>query len=182
MNQSSIDIVNDGIKLIRCCPFCAGGAHVSFQGLKPLLYGIHCRNCGAGIPARYTSQQKAIQVWNRRSGLASLGGRATRGIRSRRKLAAARRNLKRARKLTWLRREIDAAMAVIKPFHDKEMAENEAALREDLAWLREREQLIFANPVLREMYESLLAKRAAAAPTESPNSGITIPKRVSGES
>ena len=153
-NKSEIVLPNS----LGCCPFCAGSSHINWVGLNPLLYGVTCRNCGASIRAIHPKKEDAIRAWNRRSGLASIGGRATRGNRSRRKLAAARRNLKTARevrKLNRMRATVEAAYASIKPYRDQELTEMEAASAENRAWLKEREHLILADPRMRSMYELL---------------------------
>jgi hypothetical protein len=137
-----------------------------FVGLDPLLYGVHCRSCGASIPARHLDSQDAILAWNRRSGLASLGGKATKGLRSPRKLAAARRNLKIARKWKMIRQKVETARAVIKPYRQKELAEMEAAVAKDQAWLREREPAILADPQFRQIYEVLQRRKVSATNTE----------------
>ena len=156
------------VNLIVCCPFCAGPAHVIWQGLHPPLYGVKCRNCCASIPTTRASAKEAISVWNRRAGLARCGGKATKGIRSRRKVAAARRNLKKARhvrQLTRLQGKVEAAYAKLRPYRAAERAELEALCAEDRAWLKEREQMIMADPVLRDLYELLLTKRSADGPS-----------------
>src|SRR5208283_956460 len=103
MNPSTTEFTK-GPRSICCCPFCSAGGHLTFCGLNPVRYGVQCRGCGASVPARHASQQDAISVWNRRSGLATLGGKATKGLRSRRKLAAAKRNLRKARQTRQLNR------------------------------------------------------------------------------
>ena len=146
------------VNLIDCCPFCASPAHIIWQGLHPPLYGVKCRNCGASIPTTRATATEAISVWNRRAGLASLGGRATAGIRSRRKIAAAKRNLNKARqvrKLNRLRTEEEVAYAKLKHYRTIERAELEAAVAEDQVFFKQRENLILANPALRSLYESL---------------------------
>jgi hypothetical protein len=54
-----------------------------------------------------------------------------------------------------MRAAVEVAYASIKPHREQELAEMEAAIAEDLAWLREREHLILADPKLRLLYESL---------------------------
>jgi hypothetical protein len=157
IEESGKQVVN----LIVCCPFCAGPAHVIWQGLHPLLYGVRCRNCGASIPTTRTTAKEAISIWNRRAGLASRGGRATAGIRTRRKLVAARRNLKKARQVRQrdrLRTAAEAAYATLQQYRQMERAELEAAMGRDRAWIEERKDLILADPALRSMYELLLSK------------------------
>jgi len=91
-----------------------------------------------------------------------MGGRATRGIRSRRKLAAARRNLKTARQWKRIRQSVESAYTALKPLRAAELAEMEAAVAEDRAWLQEREPMILADPVLHHLYD-LLPSRSASA-------------------
>jgi hypothetical protein len=141
-----------------------------FKGINPLLFGVHCRSCGANIPATHHKCQDAISAWNRRSGLAAMGGRATRGIRSRRKLVAARRNLKMARQWKLIRQRVEAAHTALKPLRAAELAEKEAALAADLAWLKEREPVILADPVLRQLYDLLPSRRASAAIAQTDQS------------
>src|SRR5712664_2606994 len=98
----------------------------------PVLYGVRCRNCGASIPATHAESKNAIRLWNRRSGLATLGGKATRGKVSRRKLAAIRRNLKKAREtrqLSRLRRMAETAYATLRFYRqqERELIEAEVA-------------------------------------------------------
>ena len=163
IEESGKQVVNR----IVCCPFCAGAAHVIWQGLRPPSYGVKCRNCGASIPTSRATAREAISAWNRRAGLATRGGKATKGIRSRRKLAAARRNLKKARQvrqLNRLRAEVEVAYAKLQPYRAAERAELEVSYAKDMAWFKEREQLIMAHPVLRDMYELLLPKSSADKP------------------
>lgn len=162
IEESGKQVVNR----IVCCPFCAGAAHVIWQGLRPPSYGVKCRNCGASIPTSRATAREAISAWNRRAGLATRGGKATKGIRSRRKLAAARRNLKKARQvrqLNRLRAEVEVAYAKLQPYRAAERAELEVSYAKDMAWFKEREPVIMADPVLRRMYESLLRKNSANA-------------------
>ena|SRR5208337_4746276 len=166
MNPSTTEFIK-GPRSICCCPFCAAPAHITWVGLNPLLLGVRCRNCGANIPATHPKCQDAIRAWNRRSGLATLGGRATRGIRSPRKLAAAQRNLKTARKWKLIRQRVEAAYNALKPYRQKQLAEMEEALAADRAWLQEREPLILADPILRQLYDLLPNRRVGATSAET---------------
>ncbi len=166
MNLSTNNSVNNLPNSIRCCPFCSASCHVTFEGINPLLFGVQCRCCRASIPATHTEYQDAVRAWNRRSGLAMLGGKATRGLRSRRKLAAARRNLKKARQTrqqnrTW--RAVDAAYATLKPFREQELALAEASVARDRAELKALEPKIMSHPLLRKFYEELILKRDSRA-------------------
>ena len=165
IEESGKQVVNR----IVCCPFCAGAAHVIWQGLRPSLYGVKCRNCGASIPASRATAGEAISAWNRRSGLARRGGEATKGIRSRRKVAAARRNLKKARQVRQFNRlriaAAEAAYTTLQHYRKMERDELEAAMDRDRAWIEERKDVILADPVLRSMYELLPSKSSLKAPS-----------------
>jgi restriction alleviation protein Lar len=157
IEESGRQVVN----LIVCCPFCASPAHVVWEGLKPPLYGIRCRNCGASVPTIRATAKEAISVWNRRAGLASVGGKATAGIRSRRKLAAARRNLKKAREVRQLNRirlSLETAYAHIRPYREQEFAESQAALAKSWAELAVLEPRIRRYPDLSELLDWLKSR------------------------
>lgn len=163
VNPSTQNIVNNSIGSVRCCPICAGPAHISWEGLDPLLYGVRCRDCGASIPAIHRRSNDAIQVWNRRSGLAAVGGRATKGLCSPRKLAAARRNLEKAREvrqLNRLRQSAEATYAALKPLREQERRLIEARLAESRAELATLEPLIKQDPELSAMLEWLKSCQA----------------------
>lgn len=158
MNSLIKDAEKKALNSIRCCPFCASSAHVTWEGLDPLLYGVACRNCGASIPRTHATASGAISVWNRRSGLATLGGKATAGLRSPQKLEAARRNLKKAREvrqLSRIRSKAEAAYNELQQYREVERADLEGLQAEDMAWFKEREHVIMADPVLRTLYLSL---------------------------
>jgi len=53
-------------------------------------------------------------------------------------------------------------MRLLRSARAVERAEMEAAIAQDRAWLKEREHLIMANPVLRKLYESLPSRIASA--------------------
>jgi len=168
MSPSTIDPVNNLANSICCCPLCAGTAHISWAGLDPLLYGVGCRDCGASIPAIHLNRQDAVRLWNRRKGLAALGGKATAGKCSRLKRISCRRNLKRgreAKQLKRLRTEFEAKMRLLRSARAVERAEMQAARAENWAWLKANEENIMADPTLRRMYE-LLPSRIASPGTE----------------
>jgi hypothetical protein len=163
VNPDTNSTANNALNTIRCCPFCAATCHLTYAGINPLLYGVHCRSCGANIPATHPKSQDAISAWNRRSGLAAMGGRATRGIRSPRKLAAARRNLKVARQWKQIRQQLEIARTVIKPFEQKLLAKIAEDGANDRAWLKERESAILADPTLRGIYQMLQSRWASTS-------------------
>ena len=171
MDQDTYNLVN-GLNSILPCPFCSGSCHVTFKGINPVLFGVQCRNCGASIPARHAQYKDAVRAWNPRSGLAAMGGRATRGIRSRRKLAAARRNLKKARQvrqINRLRQGIEAAYTALKPYRQREFAMAEAALAQERAELKILEPKIMSDPLLRQIYTELILQQEVHADAESPD-------------
>ena len=92
-----------------------------------------------------------------------MGGRATRGIRSPRKLAAARRNLKVARQWKQIRQQLEIARTVIKPFEQKLLAKIAEDGANDRAWLKERESAILADPTLRGIYQMLQSRWASTS-------------------
>ena len=82
-------------------------------------------------------------------------------IRLRRRVAVARRNLKKARgvrQFNRLRGKAEAAYAKLQQYRAVERAELEASYAKDRAWFKEREDVKMAHPVLRDMYELLLPK------------------------
>ena len=105
---------------IRPCPFC---------GSEDLLvsvhdrYGVQCA-CGASLQPSHRTLVEALIRWNKRSGgAAAAGGRATKGLCSRRKLAAAKRNLKKARYarlVIRLKVKTAAAIAQLRPYREAE--------------------------------------------------------------
>jgi hypothetical protein len=158
MKLSTHNFENDLTNSSLCCPYCAGTPHLTWVGLDPVLYGFRCRDCGASIPPRHPNIKEATCAWNRRSGLAALGGKATRGIRSRRKVAAAKRNLRKAREvhqLNRMRQEVEAAFAAIKPYRQQETARIEAAVAKSRAELAILEPRIRQYPDLSEMLDDL---------------------------
>ena len=108
--------------------------------------------------------------------MAALGGKATKGLRSRRKLVAARRNLKKARQarqLNRLRQEFEAAYVVLKPYREKQLAEMEAAIARDRAELKLLEPKIMQHPLLRRYYEEVILKQESAPCGTEANSSNT---------
>jgi hypothetical protein len=81
---------------IKPCPFCAGQAKLT-ASTEPLRYGVICLDCPAEIPPLLLTQEVAIRIWNRRSGLAAIGGQATKGIMTQKKRKACQKNLELAR-------------------------------------------------------------------------------------
>ena len=170
MSANTNNIVNNFLNSIRCCPFCAATGHLTFRGLSPVLYGVQCRSCGANIPANRAKSQDAIQAWNRRRGLASAGGKATKGIMTRKKHRSCRRNLRIARrekKMKSIRAEGEVLYWKLKELRAVERAEMQAERAENLAWLKQREPQIMADPALRQLYESLKKRDVPAAKEET---------------
>jgi hypothetical protein len=135
---------------IRSCPFCANSAElVGATG----HFGVCCLACGVGFLAIYPTREVAVDLWNRRIA-GTAGGRATAGRCSRRKLRAAKRNLRRARqqkKLRAIRAHIEALLPKLQAARDAEMAELKAAAARSRAKL-----------------ESLMARSGAALPCQVP--------------
>ena len=156
--------------ILKICPFCAGPAEVVTAN-EPTRYGVRCVSCHAGFQPVFKDREEAFLVWNWRGGTASAaGGRATKGLRSRRKVATARRNLRKARtakKLKEIRAKIDIAYAQLKRLRAAQIAEAEAAAAEGRAWLKAREPEILADPVLSKIYSLLPSRRRALAASEA---------------
>jgi Restriction alleviation protein Lar len=166
MSFCTHEFVNDLAGPIRCCPFCSATGHLTFRELSPVRYGIQCRTCGASIPAIHPTSQAAILVWNQRRGLASSGGKATRGKCSRRKLAAARNNLKKARQVRQvnrLRNGAEAAFKALQPHRQREREWIEAQLAESRAELVDLEPLIKKDPQLSELLGLLNSRQGQSA-------------------
>ena len=50
---------------LKPCPFCGGGAEISFLFGR---YGVACCRCQAAIiPCPYQTKEEAIKAWNRRA-------------------------------------------------------------------------------------------------------------------
>ena len=117
---------------IRPCPFCGSPAQLVLDH-DHVRRGIQCSVCSACVPPLHRSEFEAMARWNRRSGgVAAAGGRATLGLRSRRKLAAAKRNLvlaRRAKKIIRLKAKTDDAVARLRPYREAEGRELEELAR-----------------------------------------------------
>lgn len=108
--------------------------------------------------------------------MATVGGKATAGIRSRRKLAAAMRNLKKARhvrKLNRLRAKAEVAYTTLQHYRNPERVELEAAIAEDRVFFKQREDLILGDPVLRSVYQLLRHAEPVGQPTPASNSVLS---------
>jgi transcription elongation factor Elf1 len=110
---------------LKACPFCASLAEI--VGATGQGVGVRCTGCGVSFPAIYKNLDQPIALWSQRRGtVSSAGGRATRGKCSRRKLRAARRNLKKGRQQKQLKRiraNIEAMMPQFRAARAAEMAE-----------------------------------------------------------
>jgi hypothetical protein len=150
---------NDDIASIeapfKLCPLCGNPAEI--VGATGYGFGIRCRGCGVSYPAIYKTRDEVVALWNRRSGTASaFGGRATKGKCSRRKLRAARRNLRKAREQKQLKgiyARIEALMPQLQEARAVELAEAEKALAESRTKLKALEPAIMADPALAELYD-----------------------------
>lgn len=100
-------------KRLKCCPFCAGRAYLRINQDKTDLR-IQCDGCDLRTPSGHPENEEQLRAWwNRREGSPSaFGGRATKGISTKRKRAASRRNLRRARVVAKSRRMADKLEAM----------------------------------------------------------------------
>jgi len=157
--------------VLKICPFCAGQAEV-ITDYEPTRYGIRCAVCHGGFQPVYETCDEAAIMWNRRSGgISAAGGRATRGLRSRRKAAASKRNLKKARaakKLKKICTRIDVAFEKLKPLRESEIAQAEEAAVASRARLKVHEARILADPQLRKIYALLNHPQADNADPHLP--------------
>lgn len=146
---------------LKPCAHCTGVARL-VEALQPTRYGVQCSVCNIGFSPLHKTPDLAAAVWNRRkNGVSVAGGKATKGKLSWRKRRSCRRNLsiaRRNKKLKWIRANVECAAMQLKKYREVERARTEAALAEDLAWLKQRESLIHADPGLQSLYE-LLTKR-----------------------
>ena len=134
-------------KPIRSCPFCGYPAELVGSTAR---YGIRCYGCSVFLPAIHSTPEQAIALWHIRRGTASAaGGRATRGLSSRKKRRACRRNLRRARQARALLR----SMEKLRSARAEELREAEQALAKSRAKLKALEPAIMANPALAELYD-----------------------------
>jgi hypothetical protein len=139
-------------KQLKACPFCAGRAELVIAH-DPVRYGVRCVACRVYFLPNLETREEALARWNRRVA-GTAGGRATKGLTSRRKRRAARRNLRTARKqkqLQRIRAEVDKLMTQLKSARQVEMAEIKAMVEQSRAKLAAMEPRIQADPILREM-------------------------------
>ena len=169
-NHAATSQADQPTPALKCCPFCAGKAEV-ITANEPTRYGVRCSSCHGGFQPAYKAREEAVFLWNWRGGTSSAaGGRATKGLRSKRKVASAKRNLRKARAAKKLKKvwaEIDVAYAQLKPLRAAQTAEAEAAVAEGHAWLKAREAEILADPLLRRVYNLLPSRRRALAGSEA---------------
>jgi hypothetical protein len=98
---------------LKRCPFCAGRAQLRIDQDKTDLR-IQCEDCDLRTPSSQPENEEQLRAWwNRRKGSPSaFGGRATKGISTKRKRAASRRNLRRARVVAKSRRMAEKLQAM----------------------------------------------------------------------
>jgi len=149
---------------IRACPFCGSEAQLVLAH-DQVRRAVQCSNCSASVPPTSGTEFEALARWNRRSGgVAAAGGRATRGLRSRRKLAAARRNLALARQSKLLKRvraKTDEAVAQLRSYREAEGRELEELARRSRSWIAALLPLLDADLGLRGLAELLEPGQAA---------------------
>jgi hypothetical protein len=143
---------------LKQCAHCGGPAEV-VVGYDPTRFGAHCRQCGVCVLPVYQDQDQAVALWNRRSGtISALGGKATGGKCSRRKLRAAKRNLKKGRQQKQLKR-IRANIEIMAP-------QLRAARVAELSEAKERAAQSFARvQALMARYRSGLQPGGEAVPS-----------------
>ena|SRR5208282_3694319 len=151
---------------LKLCPFCASRAEI-FQA-DDRRFGIGCPGCPVAIPAIYQSAEVAVMWWNLRQGTASYrGGLATKGLSTRRKRRACRRNLRKARQQKQLRRirgHTESTMVMLKAARAVEMAEVQAAAKISRAKLAALEPQIRADPSLSRILALLRHGQAEGEP------------------
>ena len=98
---------------LKPCPCCSGEAVLNPEDRCNLVYA-ECRGCGLRtLPGRVSV---VVTSWNsRKNATAVAGGKATRGLRSKKKLWSSRRNLRKARRVKTLKR--------LRPFIQQAVAE-----------------------------------------------------------
>lgn len=142
------------------CPFCNGQAEV--VGACGQGFGVRCAGCGVLFPAIYRTCDEVIALWAKRAGIPSwFGGKATKGISTRRKRRACRRNLKKARQRKQIKRiraDTEAIMPQLQAARAPELADLQAAAAQSRARLKALEPIIMADPQLSRIY-ALLPKR-----------------------
>ncbi|MGD0614170.1 MAG: Lar family restriction alleviation protein, partial [Verrucomicrobiota bacterium] len=168
----SADEIHASVPVLKRCPFCYSNAKVA-TAYEPTRYGIHCPGCAAGFLPVLETEREAVARWNRRAGTVSAaGGRATRGLTSRRKAAAARRNLRKAREqkqLNALKREITARLEALRSNRQEmeqwvtaQTAESRQRLKKLLDELRDHPACSDLVREIEETWGSRLGLRAEA--------------------
>jgi hypothetical protein len=140
----------------KACPFCASRAEIvraSGQG-----FGVRCVGCGVSFPAIYNLDEVMV-LWGQRRGTVSYrGGLASKGVSTRKKQRACRRNLKLARrqkKLKQLSANTATLAAQLRLAREAEAAEIESAAAWSRARLKDHEDQILGDPALRQLYALL---------------------------
>jgi hypothetical protein len=144
--------------LVRNCPFCNSRGLLTLA-VNPKGYGISCCGCLMRFPERFRTWDDAITAWmSRRGTVSSLGGKATAGRCSRRKLRASKRNLRRARErqqLMRIRAKVEKLASLVRIAREVEMADLQKKVAEDREWVRSMEPVFRQHPVLNQMLQLL---------------------------
>jgi hypothetical protein len=143
---------------LRPCPFCAcRGLLTRTAGHDK--FGVRCCGCEACLPEIHLSPEYAIGAWSLRRGTASYyGGKSTKGISSRQKRRACRRNLKKARNAKFFKRLLaqnEEKWVLLKKLRQEEMAEAQEQAALSRARLKILGPKIFADPQLSRFYRLL---------------------------
>lgn len=156
MNQIKEDL--QVATTVSICPFCAGRGYV-IMTLDKQLFGVRCGGCQVFFPERFQTCQDAVAAWCLRRGTSSaLGGAATAGVRSRRKLRAAKKNLRKARdqkQLKRIRAAIEVMVPLLREARRREIAKLEGKIAQERAWLQQVEPLLIRDPRLNELRQLL---------------------------
>jgi hypothetical protein len=170
------DLTRESKAILKVCPFCS---HIPALKAMPRPW-IECRGCGVSLaPVEPVDEAELVGRWNRRHGTHSAaGGRATKGLSTKRKRRASRRNLRRARRVKQFLR--------ILPLVEQAQRENEkvlsrlqpllaAALKESYAAIRRLEPLCRQDPALSQLYDMAIEMfltnaefQSSAASAQSP--------------
>jgi hypothetical protein len=125
IDSNNIEAPSTLATIIKPCPLCGGFAVVAFDATR-LHHGVRCLGCQANLPAIFESAEEAINAWCQRRGTAAFaGGKATRGILTKKKQRASLRNLRaarKARKLKWLKDRRDTTGKVLRMFRQIELS------------------------------------------------------------
>lgn len=153
---------------LKACPFCAGLAQIIPAG-DGTDFTAQCSVCEATAPGCYVSELTAAAAWNQRCGSPSAaGGKATRGISTKRKRASSKRNLRRARWVHRCRKMADRFQCVCllrnywESLRYPMMADRAPQLREELV---AAEALLTKFPDLQILYRRLLSINRPAQAT-----------------